>query len=159
MKTSGFPFNFCAIGFFVSLLFLFFLLGFQYLPFTNAPIINFQVNPEYTNGILTTSSILYGIWGFVFATKPSQKDIDEAEEDGEKVFSTKYRLKLSLYNFQGIIRTVFRIGFFTLVINVVFIVLASCGLFSEGMALIVTAVTFLLNAFFLWLTLDNYVFR
>jgi hypothetical protein len=159
MKLSRMPINFFIVGFVFLLIALFFLLGIRYLPMPHAPIINFQVNAEYTNGILTASSILYGMWGFVFASKPNQRDIDEAKENDDDAISAKEFLKLRLYSFKTVIRTVFLIGFILLVVNVFFIVLVSIGIYSEGMALIITAFTFLLNAYFLWLTLDNYVFK
>ena len=160
MKLSRIPLSYFIIRFVSCLFLFFFILGFRYLPFSHSPLANFQVNAEYTSSILTGSSILYGFWGFVFASKPTEKEIADITPKVEKKFPfKKLYLDSKKFTFETLIRPIFFMMILLLIINVLFIVLVSVNLFSEGMALIVTAFTFFLNAFFLWLTLDNYVFK
>jgi hypothetical protein len=120
-----------------------------------------QVSAEYTDGILTASSILYGIWGIVITlTKPNKKEMSKKpeEETEEETFEKEFE-RIREYVYKNVMPLGFFIMLLFLCIDVFFVVLVSLNIFSQGIALFYTALTFFLNALFLWNNLENLVFQ
>lgn len=104
-----------------------------------------QINPEYVNGILTASSILFGIWAFVLGTKPVEGKI--------------YDKRTKEFLYKTVVRESFFFGFLFLVVDVLFLTLVSINVFSQSLTLLFTAITFFYNTLFLTITLHYYVFK
>jgi hypothetical protein len=125
------------------------------------PFFKFDVDSGYTNGILTASSILFGIWGFILAAlKPKKTLKPEHFNDSSDTFvSQKETEERDSWNYKNLTSTIFFSGFIALVINVIYLILVAFGVFSQGVALLYTGFAFFFNAFFLWLTLKYQVFE
>lgn len=99
----------------------------------------FQVQPEYLTGILSASSILFGLWAIIIERKP------------EGIFqeSTYYKS----------IPDLFWVSLILLITSVMLVLFTAVELFSSSFTLVVCVLSFVLNAFFLSLALHYYIFR
>lgn len=103
-----------------------------------------NVDAQYTNGILTASSILFGIWAIVIERKPEGKT-SEAER--------------SRWQYENIIPNSFFICLSFLVFSVLLMALTALGAYSPMWALVVNTIGFMLNVVFLSMTLHYYKFK
>jgi hypothetical protein len=100
---------------------------------------NFQVQPEYLTGILSASSILFGLWAIIIERKPK----------GVVQESAYYESIPTLF-------------WFSLILLITSVVLVSCTaveFLSSSFTLLVCVVSFVWNAAFLSLALHFYMFR
>lgn len=100
-----------------------------------------KVDAEYINGILTASSILFGIWTIVMERKPEGREIIKSEHE------------------HLIMSELFFIPFAFLVISVIFVSLTAVNLFSSQFTLLVCALGFATNAIFIAFALHFYKFK
>jgi len=103
------------------------------------------IDPEYINGILTASSILFGMWAVVLGMKPFESEV---YDKGTRKFLHKTA-----------VRDTFFFCLFFLVADVLLIFLVSLGVFSQVITILFTALTFIFNVIFLTMTLYFYVFE
>jgi hypothetical protein len=104
-----------------------------------------KIDAEYINGILTASSILFGIWVLVLGIKPFESQV--------------YDKKTREFLRKTVVRESFFFCLFFLGANVLFVFLASLSLLSQLFTITFTGLSFLLNVAFLTLTLDFYIFK
>jgi len=100
--------------------------------------IGFEVNPEYINGILTASSILFGFWAVLIERQPKER-------------TERFRYKILLENFF--------FSFTFLMLSVVMIYFAALNKLHSVFALSFCLVSFMSNAYFLAMTLYYYKFK
>lgn len=99
----------------------------------------FQVQPEYLIGILSASSILFGLWAVIIERKP----------EGIVQESTYYESIPELFWFSLIL----------LITSVILVSFTATELFSSSFTLFVCVFSFVWNAVFLSLALHFYMFR
>jgi len=99
---------------------------------------DFKVDPEYINGILTASGILFGIWAIIIERIPK-------EEHKKRLY------KISIKGFW--------LPFAFFVVFVLLLALTAVNFYSFHLTVIVGTISFLVNAFFLTLALYLYKFR
>jgi len=119
----------------ISIAFVLFVIVIIFVGLYGLPI-NFKVDVGFINGILTASSILFGFWAFLIQKKP------------------KHFLQKLIYG--NIVRGAFNISFAILVSTVVLIYLTALDKLPSVLTLTICVVGFLLNVFFLTLTLYFY---
>jgi len=122
-------FFFCLVLFFISGLF-------------DSPLSIFnrsedmQIDPEYLNGVLAASSILFGFWAVVYQMRAPERNTD--------FFENGFHFKMFGYINSALL---------LLVISVVFIVLTAFNMFSSAHTLIFEAFSFSVNVLLLASTL------
>lgn len=127
----------------MSLLLILFL-GFLFLGLYDSPVSIFhiakdvKVGAEYTNSLLTVSSILFGFWMIIISNKPKHENLSEN------------------FFFKTTTIETFYLCFGFLVLSVVFLTLTAIGLYSSAFALVFTSLSCILNSLFLTIFVRHY---
>ena len=113
--------------------------------YANGKPTDIQVNVEYTNGILTATGILFGIWTIVLGRKPT---IIKDQRDATKKFQIENYVKEEFF-----------FSLFFLVMDVTFLAFTAVNAFSPLVTLLMVTSSFVYTALFLSLSLYYIVFK
>jgi hypothetical protein len=94
------------------------------------------VEPEYLSGLLSASGILFGLWAIFIGNKPKER--------------------VAKHGYENIIFPSFFTSLGFLILSVILVSLSGVKIFSPTYALLFCALSFILNALFLTLTLKYF---
>ena len=119
-------------------LFIILMLGIVIFGLLGVPA-DYEVDPEYINGFLTASSILFGFWIVIIEKKPEEK-------------TKKFMYENAIY-------VAFFLSFILLIVSITLMFFSALNKLSSVYTLLFSTTSFLLNAFSVAITLYYYKFK
>jgi hypothetical protein len=110
-----------------------------------------QINMEYTNGILTATGILFGIWAVVLGTNP-KPIINKRDTTKKSIFKNNVKELKD-------VKEPFFASLLFLVMDVICLALTAVNVFSPHVTLLIVTTSFIYTALFLAMTLNYYIFE